>query len=487
MDPYIALVIGGVAGLVIGWAIARRGGAGDPAAEEALNTQLATSLEETRAAREQLARVGAEKDAVQQQLDDWRSRCEQADRVVSDIRESLARAESERDSARELLMQLKEDRNSLKETMQVFSAEQFKENREEFLKHAELRLGMSEEKHTAELEKRQEAFEKEFKGVHEKMQTYEEMHRKIEDQRIKDFGSLNQQLLGLAEQTKEATQQSQKLETVLKGSPQQRGKWGEIALRNIVEMAGMTEHCDFEEQVQTDSDKRPDMVVRLPGDGRIPIDAKTPYDDFDRAMEETDPDLQRGHLEKLAKNIQNTMQDLAKKDYPRVVGGKVDFTVMFIPIESVAAAAFSIIPDLQEKAIEKKILITTPVTLIALLKTVGIYWQQEKLAENAQKIWDETVQLHKRLKTFSNHLAKVGTGLNTAVSGYNNAVASFERRVLPKTRAIEQLTVHESLPELERVETDVRDAATPAVDYNPEQREAEPPGNDSVPEIEETI
>ena len=370
-----------------------------------------------------------------------------------------ARAEAQRDAAREQLEQMKADRESLKESIKAFSAEQMRENREEFLKHAEERLDRTEEKQASELTQRHEAIEKQFKGVQEKMDSFQEMNRKIEEQRIKEFGSLSQQVLGLEEQTRAVQEASQNLSTALRGSSASRGKWGEMALRNIVEAAGMTEHCDFELQEQTASDKRPDMVVSLPGEGRIPIDAKVPFSDYERAMEATDPVEQKVHLDTHGKVVRSTMLSLAKRDYPTIVGGKVDYTIMFIAIESVAAAAFAAQPDLQQEAIENKILIATPVTLIALLKTVGLYWQQDKLAKNAQMIWDETSVLHDRLKTFHGHIAKVGKNLGTAVKGYNDAVASYETRVLPKARVIEKLSQKEGLPELDRIETEVREAA----------------------------
>ncbi len=389
-------------------------------------------------------------------------------------KEQLARTEAQKEAAVDKYEQLQKDRDSLQNQLKAFSAEQFKENREEFLKHAEERLSRTEQKHSAELTKRHDAIEKRFEGVQKVMENYQELQRKIEEQRTKDFGSLNQHVLGLAAQTKAVEEVSQTLSTALRGSSQARGKWGEMALRNIVEAAGMTEHCDFEEQDQKDRDRRPDMVVHLPGDGRIPIDAKVPYADYDRAMEATDREEEKKYLEQHGKIVRTTMLELAKRDYPGLVGGKVEYTVMFIPIESVAAAAFSNQPNLQEEALQKKILIVTPVTLIALLKTVGLYWQQERLAENAREIWDETLELHGRLKTFHGHLSKVGKNLGRAVEGYNSAVASFEGRVLPKARSIESLSQQEGLPELERIDKVVRDV------------NAETPP-EALPEPEETL
>ena len=440
----------------------------------ALSSQLDQARSEANEARDSFIRSETQLESVQKQLDQLKVNLDEATHEARNARESLVQSIAERDAAKDQLEQLKEDRKTLKESMQAISADQLKENREEFLKHAEERLGKTEEKHSIEMTNRHEAIEKQFKGVREKMETFQEIHRKIEEQRIKDFGSLNQQVLGLATQAKAVEEASQSLSTALRGSSQSRGKWGEMSLRNIVEVAGMTEHCDFEEQDQGDTDRRPDMVVNLPGEGRIPIDSKAPYADYERAMEATDREEEKKHLELHGKKMRTTMLDLAKRDYPSIVGGEVDFTIMFIPIESVAAAAFSTQPNLQQEAIENKILIATPVTLIALLKTVGIYWQQEKLAANAQEIWNETCDLHDRLKVFHVHLAKVGKNLDRAVGGFNSAVASFEGRVLPKARTIEALSQKEGLPEMDRIERVVREVDAKAV---PE----------ALPEPEETL
>ena len=357
-----------------------------------------------------------------------------------ETRELQARTEAERDALKEQLRQIQDDRESLKETFQALSAEQFEKNRKQFLDHAEQRLSVSEAKHVTELDKRHESIEKQFISVKEQMDRFQEQHQKIEKTRTESFSSLSEQVKQLAEQTVQVGAEARSLSTALKGSSQTRGRWGEMALENICEMAGMTEHCDFVRQDQDGNDKRPDLVVNMPGKGKIPLDAKVPFADYDRAMEATDPDERQSHFEAHGKTVRRTMLDLAKRDYPAVVGGKVDFTVMFIPIESVAAAAFAAQPDLQEEAMKNKILIATPVTLIALLKTVALYWQQEQLAENAHKIWEESSQLHDRLKTFTEHLGKVGTNLNKALNAYNSAVGSYQGRVLPKARSIESLT-----------------------------------------------
>ncbi len=357
--------------------------------------------------------------------------------------EEIAGREATQKSLEARIEQITADRESLKESFGSLAADQLKANRDEFLKQAEERFGKSEQKQTGELEKRHEAIEKEFKGVNESLEKFKKLQDEYDSQRIKDFSALRQQMSQLGQQTEKLGESATGLSTALRGSSQSRGKWGEMALRNIVEAAGMTAHCDFIEQTTDDTGRRPDLVVKLPGEAGIPIDAKVPYADYDRGMEATDPEVRKGHIKKHGDTVRSTMLELAKRNYADEIDGEIDFTIMFIPIESVAAAAFAVRPDLQEEAIERRVLITTPVTLIALLRTVAIYWRQEKMAHNAREVWDQAQELHKRLLKFHGHLSGVGKGLQTAVKKFNEAVGSYESRVLPQGRKIQELSSKE--------------------------------------------
>ena len=363
--------------------------------------------------------------------------------------EALVRSEATLEATEKRLAQVVADREGLKESFGALAAEQLKTNRDDFLKQATERFEKSEQQHKGKLEKRHEAIEKEFKGINESLAKFKELQDDHDIQRVRDFSELRQQMKLLAHQTEKLGESTTGLSTVLRGSSQSRGKWGEMALRNIAEAAGMTEHCDFSLQLPGESGGRPDLVVRLPGDAKIPVDAKVPYSDYDRLIEATDDASRDRHLKKHGDTVRATMLELAKRDYASELGGEIDFTVMFIPIESVASAAFSARPGLQEEAIENRVLIATPVTLIALLRTVAIYWRQEKMARNAREIWDEARELHRRLSTFHAHLAGVGTGLEKAVKHFNRAVGSYESRVLPQGRRIDELSgdVGKALPE----------------------------------------
>ena len=378
----------------------------------------------------------------------------------------LARAQAERDAKQEQLEQLIADRESIRESFEAISAKQLKENRDELMKQAKLRFEKDEERHKGELDKRHLAIQTQFKSVTESLDKFKALQREFEETRTSEFGMLKQSLGALREQTENLGKSTTGLSTALRGSSQSRGKWGEMALRNIVEAAGMTEHCDFTEQRADDSGSRPDLIVNLPGDARIPIDAKVPYADYERMVAAEDPAERSKHLKSHGDTVRRTVGELAKRKYHDRVGQNVDFTVMFIPIESIAAAAFEACPDLQAEAIESRVLITTPVTLIALLRTVGLYWRQESLAQNAQEIWDAASELHKRMGTFNGHLSKVGNGLQSAIDSYNRAVGSYETRVLPQGRKIEELSGNDSaqhLPEgLNRIETQPREVTAAA-------------------------
>ena len=389
-----------------------------------------------------IGRIGQSK--LNQEIEAARLKTEAAQQENQQNTVKLAGAEASLAALEKRLEQITADRESLKESFGALAASQLKSNRDEFLKQAEERFGKSEQKHKGELEKRHEAIEKEFKSVNESLEKFRKLHDEYDSQRVKDFSALRQQMLQLSEKTDKLGESTTGLSTALRGSSQSRGKWGEVALRNIVEAAGMTEHCDFVEQSADDSGRRPDLVVHLPGEARIPIDAKVPYADYDRLMSSTDPDSQATHMRKHGETVRTTMRELAKRNYAEQLEGDVDFTVMFIPIESVASAAFASIPTLQEEAIEKKILITTPVTLIALLRTVAIYWRQEQMAQNAKEVWSHAQELHKRLMTFHGHMGRVKTGLEGAVNHFNKAIASYETRVLPQGRKIDELSSQES-------------------------------------------
>ena len=293
----------------------------------------------------------------------------------------------------------------------------------------------------------------------------------METRRSEAYGSLKTELAALRTSTAALQEQSTALSTALRGSSQTRGVIGEMILRNLVEMAGMTKHCDFAEQAQTAAGGRPDIVVKLPGGGLIPIDAKFPLAAFQDAIDAEDPKVRDAKLVQHANDLKGHVDTLKKRDYTAGLEGEVDFTVLFLPGDHLLAAAYEHKPELMEKALTDRILIATPVTLVALLRTVGLYWKQHDLAEGARDIQIQAHELHKRVATFVTHFAGIGKNLGLAQEAFNKAVGSYESRVLPAGRELEALnSAQGELPEIARVEKAVRTLQAPPPTEDPDEK-----------------
>jgi len=296
-----------------------------------------------------------------------------------------------------------------------------------------------------------------MKPLEEKLGALQKETQAMEAKRSEAYGSLRSELESLQSATVALQQQSTALTTALRGSSQTRGQLGELALHNIVRFAGMTEHCDFFEQKMISGGGRPDMVVKLPGGGLIPIDSKFPGSAFMEAMQQNDPKLRDAKLLQHASDLSKHVKELKRRDYAAALEGEVDFTVLFLPGDHLLAAAQEKNGEIIGEALTDRILIATPVTLVALLRTVGLYWKQHDLAENAREIQKQAETLHKRVGDFFSHLAGVGRYLGQALNSYNQAVGSYERRVLPAGRQLEQMNATRGeLPELPQVEKPLR-------------------------------
>jgi len=336
-----------------------------------------------------------------------------------------------------------------KEGFRSLASEVLSQSTEELLKLAEQRLKTAQGDATLELEKRRAAVESLVKPITESLSKMDQTTRKMEAEREGAYQGLRQQLRSLERETRSLGDSSKQLSTALRGSSQARGKWGQLALENVVSLAGMTEHCDFDVEVTLKSGAngaRVDLLAVLPGGGRIPVDAKVPLAAYWDALEADDPVVRAKGMLDHASQLKKHIDDLHKRDYSGLLEEGVDFTVLFVPAEPILAAAFEANPDLQEYGLHRRVLIATPVTLVALLRTVGIYWQQQSLADNARQISDHAKELYSRVAMFTEHLGKVGTGLNSAVAAFNRAVGSFEGRVIPAGRRLEALKLTEGLP-----------------------------------------
>jgi DNA recombination protein RmuC len=380
---------------------------------------------------------------------------------------ALAAHVAERDRHREDLVRAQRDLDAANARMETWAASQRTEtarleelrNQFEALAQQVLRANSDElqKNAAATLEQRGKAIEEMLAPFKETLVKLELGTQALELKREGAYATLREQLEKLAQTTTLLQGSSTTLISALRGGTTARGRWGELQLQNIAELAGMTRHCDFETQVVLEG-ARPDMVVNLPGgEGRIPVDAKAPMDAYMRALEASDPAVRSKEFADHADALRKHVLALGKRDYATALGARVDFTVMFIPGDPILAAAFEADPGLQVEAMEKRVLIVTPVTLIALLRTVALYWRQQKLAENAQVLSDAAREFHKRVGVFVKHFAGLGGALDSAMDKYNKAVGSYERMVLPQARRIEELSdQQETLPEIPAIEEQVR-------------------------------
>jgi DNA recombination protein RmuC len=273
--------------------------------------------------------------------------------------------------------------------------------------------------------------------------------RTLEETRQQSRGQLSEQLNKLQLATTSLQMKSESLSTALRGSSQARGQWGETVLERILELAGMTKDIHFTVQRSVGDGLRPDFQILLPGGDVIPVDSKVPMAAYLDAQKEEDTTVRAQLLKQHTADVMKHVKGLAKKDYAKNVAGEIDFTVMFLPGDHLLSATFEHDQHLQEKAMEARVLIATPVTMMALLRTVDLYWQQEKIAKNAIEIADTAKEYHERMKVFTEHMNKVGKGLKSSVDSYNKAIGSYNKNVLPQGRRVEQLSAASSAKQLE--------------------------------------
>jgi DNA recombination protein RmuC len=327
-------------------------------------------------------------------------------------------------------------------------------NSETFLKLAEQNLGTHQEKAKRELSEREKAVESLVKPIREALEASHKQIAELEKSRSEAYGSIRAQLEEMQFSQKSLQQETQNLVKALR-RPEVRGRWGEITLRRLVELAGMVEHCDFQEQVHTAGEGqviRPDMIVRMPDRRALVVDVKTPLDAYLEAAEaETDEQRKLG-LERHARNVHAHIRMLASKSYWDQFDESPEFVILFIPGDQFLSAALNERPDLIEYALSKQIILATPTSLVALLKAVAYGWRQLSLAENAREIRVLAEDLHARLGAFVGHMNTMGRQLARSVENYNKAVGSLERSVLPGARKFVELGVHERKP-IEKLDT----------------------------------
>ncbi len=361
------------------------------------------------------------------------------------------RMNEERDAAFELA------NAKLTEAFADLSNRSLQANSDTFLKLAEQRLETQQERAKGELNQREKAVEALVKPIRDALEASQKQISELEKSRSEAYGGIKSQLEEMQLNQKSLTQETHNLVNALR-RPEVRGRWGEITLRRLVELAGMVEHCDFVEQVHTESDGqiiRPDMVVRMPDQRELVVDVKTPLDAYLSAAEAKDDVQRKLGLERHAKNVRNHIRMLSSKAYWDQFEQSPEFVILFIPGDQFLSAALNEEPDLIEFALSKHIILATPTSFVALLKAVAYGWRQLALADNAKEIRALAEDLYARLATFVSHMNKVGRQLSSSVENYNKAVGSLERNVLPGARKFVELGVHpkKEVEKLESIET----------------------------------
>lgn len=333
------------------------------------------------------------------------------------------------------------------------SNQSLKANSENFLRLAEQNLSAHQEKAKRELGDREQAVESLVKPIREALQQTQKQISDLEKARSEAYGSIRSQLESMQVSQKSLAQETQNLVNALR-RPEVRGRWGEITLRRLVELAGMVEHCDFQEQVHTtDDDKtiRPDMIVRMPDQRELVVDVKTPLDAYLQAVEAKDDAQRKLALERHARNVREHIRSLASKTYWEQFSRSPEFVILFIPGDQFLSAALNEDPDLIDSALSQQIILATPTSFVALLKAVAYGWRQLALADNAEEIRRLAEDLYGRLTAFVGHMNRVGKQLASSVEHYNRAVGSLERKVLPGARKFVELGIRPK-KEIEQVE-----------------------------------
>jgi DNA recombination protein RmuC len=332
------------------------------------------------------------------------------------------------------------EQSRMREELKAISLDVLRQTGDSLAERLEQTRRAEQERANGEMAARAEEIKGVVRPVQEKLGRMESEIGRLERERRQAQGELAQMIRHLGDGVGSLRQETGNLVSALK-RPATRGSWGEIQLRNVVEMAGMVSHCDFVEQstIQTgEGTLRPDMLVRLPGGKLVVVDSKVPLDAYLSALEATGNDDRELHTARHARQTREHIAKLASKGYQRQFDSTPEFVVMFVPSDGIYQAALAEDPALIEYGVQQQVLMATPTTLIGLLWAVHYGWRQELIAESAREIAESARELHSRLGRFLEPFAKVGRQLDSAVGAYNEAIGSFEHRVIPQVRKIEQ-------------------------------------------------
>jgi DNA recombination protein RmuC len=448
--------LGALVGLLVGW--------------------LATYLALSRSADAERRRLFAELDFVERQAGELRAEVAGRDALLAGERAAVLRAstraaelgahlERERAHAAERAALLERAEARLSDAFKALSAEALQMNNQSFLDLARTTMTAFQEHARGDLERRQVAITELVAPVRQSLEKVDQQIQAIEKDRAGAYEGLRQQVLSLAETQRELRSETGNLVRALR-TPAARGRWGEIQLRRVVELAGMLDHCDFREQVQVGEEGnrlRPDLVVRLPGGKTIVVDAKAPVEAYLDASMAAEEGPRREALGRHARHVREHLRQLGGKAYWSQFAESPEFVVLFLPGENFFSGALEIDPGLIEAGIDNGVIVATPTTLIALLRAVAYGWRQERLTQNARQVSELGAELYKRLFDMGAHMDRLGARLGDAVTSYNRAVGTLENRVLVSARRFRDLQAigGEALPEPSPVDVAARALQSP--------------------------
>jgi DNA recombination protein RmuC len=402
-------------------------------------------------------------------------------RRIETLAAQLAGAQARLESAAQIeaqrLQLLEQSEKQLRSAFESLAGETLRSNSKLFLQLAHEALGRQQDSAHGALREREQAINQLVEPLRAALARTEAQVQTLENERREAFGELRAHIEKLAGSHSQLQRETHNLVTALR-RPEVRGRWGELTLRRLVELAGLSAHCDFTEQLHLVGEAgslRPDLVVHLPEARDLVIDAKTPLDAYLAALDATTEEERQQALKRHAQQVDTRVRELASKSYWAQLENSPEFAVLFLPGDQFLSAALAERPELLETALSQNVIIATPSTLIALLKAVAYGWRQSAVAQNAAQIRDLGQELYRRLSSFNGHLGRMGSRLGAAVEAYNAAVGSLERNVLPQARRFGELGV-------------TADSALPAVDpisqltrSSPGPVSADPPEPEPLP------